>query len=793
MSVPVKIYRTVTYQEGQAPSNPNLSGDPIQNPVNPNGGATEELVPYDGAIKNVNLGEFGMSGGFMKYDTTPTGTPTDQGTTYWDVDDNTLAIIMNGAIQKVGEDSFYPVKNQSGSSIAKGTNVRFAGTVGSSGRLLIEPFIANGSVQSSLFMGVTMEEIADGDDGKVMWFGRIRGINTNAFNEGDILYASTTSAGGFQTTIPQAPNNIVQVAAVINKSVNNGVIFVRPTLGSNINKDEGVKIVSPTNGQGLVYNSTSQLWENASVGTLSGSGVAGRIPFWTGTNALSSDGGLLWDDTTKSILVGSVIPVAGYRVRISGGAIDMTNWVSSSGAYDKITFDFGEARGFGYDPFRNEIFIVKISGAVPSVKWNTDANANSFVLTSSSNILIGTDVDAGFKFNVLGTTRLNGLQTFQGTSASDTAPLGSELLTSANWTTTGWTGDFSTGFTHSTGNTTALSNTLAGIIGNYYQISYTLTGVTSGVVTIEFGGQSIVTNGTGAFGPRATTTGNLVVTPTSDFNGTIVLSIKVISVSSATTTFTNSAGVARVEIRATSSGNNTTFGNNSGARITLGTSNSLFGTGAGANITSGKDNSFFGVNAGQATNIGAGNSFFGLQSGFNNTIGTNNSFYGFNSGFNIIDGSQNSFIGVGSGVYIANGSTALTKASNSVFIGFSTKANANNEDNQIVIGANSTGNGANTITIGNINITNNYIQGNFNITDAKNIILGTTTGTKIGTATSQKLGFWNATPIVQPTTSVAESGFVENAGGTAVNDDSTFDGYTLRQIVKALRNAGLLA
>lgn len=35
--------------------------------------------------------------------------------------------------------------------------------------------------------------------------------------------------------------------------------------------------------------------------------------------------------------------------------------------------------------------------------------------------------------------------------------------------------------------------------------------------------------------------------------------------------------------------------------------------------------------------------------------------------------------------------------------------------------------------------------------DAANIIVNTTTGTKIGTATTQKLGFYNATPIVQPT------------------------------------------
>lgn len=41
------------------------------------------------------------------------------------------------------------------------------------------------------------------------------------------------------------------------------------------------------------------------------------------------------------------------------------------------------------------------------------------------------------------------------------------------------------------------------------------------------------------------------------------------------------------------------------------------------------------------------------------------------------------------------------------------------------------------------------INGGITMGDAKNIALNTTTGTKIGTATSQKLGFFNATPIVQ--------------------------------------------
>lgn len=79
------------------------------------------------------------------------------------------------------------------------------------------------------------------------------------------------------------------------------------------------------------------------------------------------------------------------------------------------------------------------------------------------------------------------------------------------------------------------------------------------------------------------------------------------------------------------------------------------------------------------------------------------------------------------------------------------------------------------------------------VSDGVNYQFSTSTnGTKLGTATTQKIGFWNATPIVQPTTSTAAATFVANAG-TAVNDASTFDGYTIGKVVKALRNAGLLA
>jgi hypothetical protein len=46
--------------------------------------------------------------------------------------------------------------------------------------------------------------------------------------------------------------------------------------------------------------------------------------------------------------------------------------------------------------------------------------------------------------------------------------------------------------------------------------------------------------------------------------------------------------------------------------------------------------------------------------------------------------------------------------------------------------------------------------------------------------------------LYKETTAVAEAAFTENAGGAAVNVDSTFGGYTLQQVVQALQNLGIL-
>lgn len=75
---------------------------------------------------------------------------------------------------------------------------------------------------------------------------------------------------------------------------------------------------------------------------------------------------------------------------------------------------------------------------------------------------------------------------------------------------------------------------------------------------------------------------------------------------------------------------------------------------------------------------------------------------------------------------------------------------------------------------------------------AQNIITDTTTGMKIGTGTTQKIGLWNTTPDVQPTTAITAAAFVANTSGIA-DDTATFGGYTMGQIVAALKRLGALA
>lgn len=178
------------------------------------------------------------------------------------VDATTQDIANLFAANPLAEQVPLTVRNQTGVNIAKGVAVSFAGTVGASGRLLIKPAIADGSEPGYYFLGVTSEAIATGTDGKVIAWGKIFEVNTNAFNEGDILWVNPAVPGGFTATEPQAPNLKLPAAAVVNKGTGSGILMVRATTGSRLADLHDVEANgSKTDGDVLAWDDAADRWE----------------------------------------------------------------------------------------------------------------------------------------------------------------------------------------------------------------------------------------------------------------------------------------------------------------------------------------------------------------------------------------------------------------------------------------------------------------------------------------------------------------------------------------------------
>lgn len=155
-----------------------------------------------------------------------TGGTGTQGTFSWNTDEETVDLVLDGATLQLGQEVHYHVRNNTASAIPNGTAVYATGTLGASGRITVAPFLADGTIPAKYFIGITTEEIAAGADGKVTDFGKVRNIDTNAYNDGDVLYPSSTTAGGLTNVAPSSPALAIPCAFVV-YSGNNGNIFVR--------------------------------------------------------------------------------------------------------------------------------------------------------------------------------------------------------------------------------------------------------------------------------------------------------------------------------------------------------------------------------------------------------------------------------------------------------------------------------------------------------------------------------------------------------------------------------------
>ena len=99
------------------------------------------------------------------------------------------------------------VRNNSGSSIAKGTPVYISG-------YSTKPTIAKSDsddLTTFPVIGITQSAITNGSDGVIIVSGIFEGINTSSYNAGEILYVA--NGGGLTDTIPTGGSGAVAVVA----------------------------------------------------------------------------------------------------------------------------------------------------------------------------------------------------------------------------------------------------------------------------------------------------------------------------------------------------------------------------------------------------------------------------------------------------------------------------------------------------------------------------------------------------------------------------------------------------
>jgi hypothetical protein len=144
---------------------------------------------------------------------------------------------------------------------------------------------------------------------------------------------------------------------------------------------------------------------------------------------------------------------------------------------------------------------------------------------------------------------------------------------------------------------------------------------------------------------------------------------------------------------------NTSLGANAMDSLKRGFSNTAVGQNAMARITDGNANQAYGFHA------------LGLM-----TTGISNNAFGHNSLQQLTSGTQNIAIGNESGRYVGDtGTTGNTTGNNNIFIGHQTRAKANPDTNEIVIGYQAVGNGSNTTTIGNAQTLTTFVRGRLDI------------------------------------------------------------------------------
>jgi hypothetical protein len=163
--------------------------------------------------------------------------------------------------------------------------------------------------------------------------------------------------------------------------------------------------------------------QNTLTNPITGTGVSGRVPFYTGTTTLNSDTAFRWDNTNKRLGV-NITPLD--RVHIGANKINSLSAPDAVGliVQDLTSSTIGVGGAIQFRGFHNALAASTVSGVINTIKENATNGDFSFAMgfhtrlngnsqwperariTSDGNLLINTSTNAGFRADINGTARI---------------------------------------------------------------------------------------------------------------------------------------------------------------------------------------------------------------------------------------------------------------------------------------------------------------------------------------------------------------------------------------------------
>lgn len=163
----------------------------------------------------------------------------------------------------------HTVKNNGAGLISKGTAVYVTGSNGTN--MLVGKASNASEATSSKTMGLMQSDITTTggtQTGFVVTEGLLEGLNTASATAGDPVWLGVNGALIYGlANKPYAPAHLVFIGIVTKVSAGNGEIFVKVQNGFELKEIHDVDLVSnsPTNNQGLVYETATSLWKNKTI------------------------------------------------------------------------------------------------------------------------------------------------------------------------------------------------------------------------------------------------------------------------------------------------------------------------------------------------------------------------------------------------------------------------------------------------------------------------------------------------------------------------------------------------